>query len=47
MSIPCDLLVGDKRMEPPDDGWDWPQVGEDDEGCEREAFGDEDDERSA
>lgn len=26
MSRPCDLLVWDKRMEPPDDGWDWPQV---------------------
>ena len=46
MSRPCDLLVGDSRMEPVD-GWDWPQAGEDDEGCEREAFGDEDDERSA
>lgn len=25
MSIFCDLLVGDSRMEP-DDGWDWTQA---------------------
>lgn len=47
MSRYNDLLVWDNRMEPPYDGWDWPQAGEDDEGCEMEAFGDEDDERSA
>ena len=26
MSRPCDLLVADPRIEPPDDGWDWPQA---------------------
>lgn len=25
MSRPCDLLVGDSRMDPAD-GWDWPQA---------------------
>lgn len=47
MSRPCDLLVWDSRIDPPDDGWGWPQAGEDDEECERGNFGDEDDAGSA
>lgn len=65
MSRPCDLLVADPRIEPPDVYWpdrDSDAVCEicgeviDDwecwellicENCESEAFGDEDDERSA
>ena len=26
MSRPCNLLVGYDRIDPPYDGWDWPQV---------------------
>ena len=26
MSRPCSLLVGYDRIDPPYDGWDWPQV---------------------